>query len=119
LNEFGQLVDEALAEVPGEFLPYLDNVTVTVEDWADPELRQRLRLSGRQELYGLYQGTPLILRSHNHAALPDRIRIFRGPLERDFPDLDDLRREVTRTVIHEIAHHFGIGEHRLRELGWG
>jgi len=117
--EFARLVDDALADVPEEFLEYLENVTLIVEDWASPDLRSSLGLSHFQELYGLYQGTPLTLRSFAHAALPDRILIFRGPLTRDFPEPEDLRREVTRTVIHEIAHHFGIGEERLRELGWG
>jgi predicted Zn-dependent protease with MMP-like domain len=119
LSEFARLVEEALAEVPEEFLPYLENVTVIMEEWATPEMRRRLGLSRHQDLYGLYQGTPLILRSHDHAALPDRILIFRGPLEQNYPEAEDLKREVTRTVIHEIAHHFGIGEERLRELGWG
>jgi len=119
MEGFGRLVDDALADVPEEFREYLENVSVIVEDWASWELRLRMGLRGHQDLYGLYQGTPLIQRSFNHAALPDRILIFRGPLERDFPEPEDLRREVTRTVIHEVAHHFGIGEERLRELGWG
>ena len=112
-------MDEALRDIPEGFMPYLENVTVLVEEWASWDLRQSMGLGPHQDLYGLYQGTPLIFRSFNHAALPDRILIFRGPLERDFPEPEDLRREVTRTVIHEVAHHFGIGEERLRELGWG
>jgi len=117
--EFNQLVEEALTDVPEEFLEYLENVTLIAEEWASHDLRRSVGLSPHQDLYGLYQGTPLTLRSFNHAALPDRIFIFRGPLMRDYPEPDDLRRAVTRTVIHEIAHHFGIGEERLQELGWG
>jgi len=75
-------------------------------------------LTGDEDLYGLYLGTPLT-EAGRIQGLPDRILIFRGPLEEDFPDPETLKREVAITVLHEIAHHFGLDEDRLETLGWG
>jgi predicted Zn-dependent protease with MMP-like domain len=102
---FRQLVQEALAELPAEFRPYLDNVVIQIEE-------------AEGDLYGLYLGTPLPERGHDPAPLPDRILLFRRTLMEDFPDPGDLRREVKVTVLHELAHHFGLDEARLEELGW-
>ena len=71
-----------------------------------------------ETIYGLYSGTPLTERTSEYAALPDCITIYRQPLRADFPDPVVLRREVARTVIHELAHHFGISDERLTALGW-
>ncbi len=103
---FRRLVDEALATLPTEFQPYLDNVVIQIEE-------------GEADLYGLYLGTPLPERGHDPSPLPDRILLYRRVLEADFPDPEELRREVVITVLHELAHHFGLGEARLEELGWG
>lgn len=103
---FRKLVDEALESLPAEFRPYLDNVVIQIEE-------------GEDDLYGLYLGTPLPERGHDPSALPDRILLYRRTLEQDFPDPEELRREVIITVLHELAHHFGIGEDRLEDLGWG
>lgn len=102
---FQKLVDEALESLPAEFRPYLENVVIQIEE-------------GEDDLYGLYLGTPLPERGHDPGPLPDRILLFRRALMEDFPDPEELRREVAITVLHEIAHHFGIGEDRLEELGW-
>lgn len=118
-DPFLRCVDEALAEVPPEFRPYLDNVQVMVEDWAPDSLLDEMEVPEDEDLYGVYLGTPLTERPHDHTDLPDRIVLYRGPLEEDFPDPEDLRREITITVLHELAHHFGLDEDRLEELGWG
>ena len=115
---FRRLVAEALDLLPEEFRPYLDNVEVFIEEELDEELLARLGIPQDETLYGLYLGTPLTERGHDPAAFPDRILLFRGPLTEDFEDPEELRREVMLTVLHEIAHHFGIGEDRLRELGY-
>ena len=105
--DFDALVAEALDGIPEEFARYLDNVTVVVEDEPDEE-----------GLYGLYQGVPLSERSHDFSALPDRISIYRGPLVRDFRSRTAIRRQIRLTVVHEIAHFFGLDERRIRRLGY-
>lgn len=114
--DFYELVERALDGVPPEIAALLENVVILVEDW--PE-EATLEAYDEDTLYGLYEGVPLIERGWNYSgALPDRITIFRGPLERDFPP-GELEEEVRITVVHEIAHHFGFDEGRLEELGYG
>ena len=110
-----ELVERALEGVPQELSQYLDNLVIVVEDWPEESM-----LSGGEDdtLYGLYEGVPITERGSNYYGLPDRITIFRGPLERDFP-AEDLEEEIRVTVVHEIAHYFGFDEARIAELGWG
>jgi predicted Zn-dependent protease with MMP-like domain len=114
---FQQEVSKALAALPAEFQPYLANLVVQVEDWPRPEHFDDPEEAQDEGLYGLYLGTPLTERGSESGQLPDRILIFRGPLEEDFPDEADLKDEIAITVIHEVAHHFGIDEARLEALG--
>lgn len=110
-EEFEALVDRALDEIPDELAAVVGNVVVLVEDEApahDPTL------------LGLYDGVALTDREANYAAqLPDRILLFRRPLLEMCVDEAHLIREVRITVVHEIAHHFGIDDRRLHELGYG
>jgi predicted Zn-dependent protease with MMP-like domain len=119
-EEFEEEVMEALDLVPEEFRGYLAEVAIVVDDWPSGEQRQRLRLRRNETLFGLYEGVPRTQRSSSYnLALPDRITLFQGPLEQEARgDRERLRRQVRRTVLHEIAHHFGFGEERLRELGY-
>ena len=116
--DFYELVERALDGLPPELSSLLDNVAMVVEDW--PERSTQTDSGGPGEtLYGLYEGVPLTERGDSYyGVLPDRITIFRGPLERDFRD-HELEEQVRITVVHEIAHFFGFGEERLEELGWG
>jgi predicted Zn-dependent protease with MMP-like domain len=110
--EFEDAVADALDSVPTELMDLLDNVVVLVEpEPPDDE---------PHDLLGLYEGTPLTERDSWWAAgsLPDRILVFRGPTLRMCADRDELVREVAITVVHEIAHHFGIDDARLHQLGW-
>ncbi|GIE59397.1 hypothetical protein Aoc01nite_47990 [Actinoplanes octamycinicus] len=110
-ERFEELVGEALDEVPVELLSLMNNVVFLVED-APPD--------GSDDLLGLYEGTALTERGWDYAgALPDRITIYRLPTLRVCDSEDDVVEEVAITVVHEIAHHFGIDDHRLHELGWG
>jgi predicted Zn-dependent protease with MMP-like domain len=114
---FEQLVADALDCIPESLGRYMDNVAVIVEDWPTPE-----QLVGvRGTLLGLYQGVDLTRRSplSYAAVMPDRITIFRGPISRMANSEAELVGLVTTTVIHEVAHHFGISDARLHELGWG
>ena len=107
---FEELVADALDEVPAELMALLDNVVVLVEDRNDEE----------PDLLGLYEGHALTERGWDHSgALPDRIMIYREAICAICETAEDVVDEVTITVVHEIAHHFGIEEERLHELGWG
>jgi predicted Zn-dependent protease with MMP-like domain len=117
--EFERLVAEALDDIPGEFARRLENVAVVIEDEPSPALLRSLGLDPRRDtLYGLYQGVPLPKRSHDFADLPDRITIFAGPLVRDHGGGERLKHEVRATVVHEIAHFFGLNDRRIRRLGY-
>ena len=110
-EEFELAVGDALDAVPAELLDLMDNVVFLVDD--EPP-------AGEPDLLGLYDGTPLTERGDAWAtgSLPDRITIFRGPLQRMCQSREELLEEIAVTVVHEIAHHFGIGDDRLHELGW-
>ena len=111
-EQFEDAVSEALDGVPPELARMMDNVVVLVEDDAPDD---------DPELLGLYEGTPLTERDGWWAAgsLPDRITIFRNPTLALCDTVDEVVEEVRVTVVHEIAHHFGIEEDRLHERGWG
>jgi predicted Zn-dependent protease with MMP-like domain len=110
-ERFEELVAEALDEVPAELLSVMNNVVILVED-APPD--------GGFDLLGLYEGHALTTRGWDYAGvLPDRITIFRLPTLRACDTESDVVDEVAITVVHEIAHHFGIDDQRLHELGWG
>jgi predicted Zn-dependent protease with MMP-like domain len=115
-SRFEQLVADALDELPSELADALDNVVVVVEDWPTPE-----QLDTRDgTLLGLYEGVPLTERGpvSYAGALPDRVLVFRGPLCELARDEEDLVEQVRVTVLHELGHHFGLDDDRLRELGW-
>lgn len=108
--QFEALVADALDEVPAPLMAMLDNVVVLVED-VDPD---------DPTLLGVYDGIALSERRSDYSfALPDRIVIYRAPLLALCEDEDELRDEVTITVVHEIAHHFGIDDEALHQMGWG
>lgn len=107
-QEFERLVAEALDGLPEELGKLMENVAVVVEDDA-PE----------PGLLGLYHGVPLTERGDTYAGfLPDRISIYRDEICRVAETPDDVAEEVRATVVHEVAHHFGIDDERLHELGW-
>jgi predicted Zn-dependent protease with MMP-like domain len=111
-------VADALDQIPEEFARYLENVAVVVEDEPDPETLRNMGLNPRRDsLYGLYQGVPLKRRPHDFAGLPDRITVFAGPLLRDFSPRQ-VQRQIEITVVHEIAHFFGLDEATVRRLGY-
>lgn len=115
-EEFEELVVEAIDSLPEEIAARMENVEVTVED--EPPANALRHLPRGHTLLGLYQGIPLTRRGHYDRALPDRISIYKGPICRMSRTPNAIREQVRRTVIHEIAHHFGIDDDRLRELGW-
>jgi predicted Zn-dependent protease with MMP-like domain len=118
-KRFEGLIAEALREIPPELATALDNVEVVVDGWPTSDQLADVDLGEDDLLFGLYQGTPLPERSPMQPyALPDVITIFQGPLEEACETEDEIREEIRLTVIHEIAHYFGIDEDRLDELGY-
>lgn len=118
-ERFEELVEEALGEIPEALWTAIDNVGVTVEEWPTPRQMAAVGLGAGNLLLGLYEGVPLTARTQNYGlVLPDKITIFRGPILRVCPPNETaIREQVRRTVLHEIAHHFGISDARLHELG--
>ncbi len=105
---FEDVVRQALDSLPPEIADGLRNVAVVVED-EDP---------GDPDIYGVFEGVPLTDGGPGPGELPNRIAIFRRPLEADFGDVDELREEIRITVLHELGHYFGLDEDRLSELGY-
>jgi len=116
---FEQLVDRALASIPSPFRESLAEVAIVIEDWPSDEQLEENGLDEDDALYGLYEGVPRTEWAADWAIVPNRITLFRQPLEEDFEDPAELEAEVRTTVIHELAHHLGIDDERLHELGAG
>jgi predicted Zn-dependent protease with MMP-like domain len=116
-EEFTALVEEALDQLPEEFKEALENVAVMVEEEPSQEDLEEVGIDpgdpDRDELLGLYQGTPLTERDGFYSALPDRVLIFRGPILRACQTRREVIREVRETVQHELGHYFGLEEHEL------
>jgi predicted Zn-dependent protease with MMP-like domain len=115
-ERFEELVSEALDIIPEELAVHIENVAVVVQDWPT-EGQQRKH---RGMLLGLYEGIDLTRRSpmSYSGVMPDRITIFRKPHMRITDTEERLRKRIAVTVVHEIGHHFGISDQRLRDLGW-
>ncbi|MFN2389505.1 MAG: metallopeptidase family protein [Actinomycetota bacterium] len=116
-GSFEDLVAEALDSLPEEIAAAMQNVEVVVED--DPPREMLVTLEPGTSLLGLYHGVPLTERGVSYdGMLPDKISIYRRPILRSARTAEKIKEQVRRTVIHEIAHHFGIDDDRLDELGW-
>ncbi len=114
---FERLVERAVEGLPEEFRARLENVDIVVEDWPSYHQLAGLGLRSRYELLGLYQGIPLTKRGGHYGLVPpDKISIFQRPIEAKCRGDATITREIGRVVRHEIAHHFGIGDGRLKEL---
>ena len=112
---FERLVTEALRGLPPHIAEMLSNVDVVIED--EPTAMQLARVGKGNTLFGLYEGIPQTERAGYNFALPDKITIFRGPLERECVSDEEIAREVRITVLHELAHHFGFNEDQVADLG--
>ena len=116
LAEFEKLVRTALEEIPDEIARELNNVDVVVEEWAS---KDQLLGSGIDEgnyLLGLYEGIPLTDRYGYNMVLPDKITLFQGAIEAICENDEEMVKEIRDTVVHEVAHHFGIDDTRLEEM---
>jgi predicted Zn-dependent protease with MMP-like domain len=111
--DFDDVIDDVIDDLPEAFLPGLESVAIVVEDEATPEQLASVRAGG---LFGLYQGVPRTRWGAENVPIPSKITLFRGPLARAHPTPERLRRAVENTLLHEIAHHFGISDERIQEL---
>ena len=117
VDTFERLVHKALAQIPENLKSYLDNVDIVVEDWPTRDLLAGNIIGENELLLGLYEGVPLTERSEYSMVLPDKITLFQKPIETLCANSDEIMEQVRETVVHEIAHHFGINDDRLEELG--
>ncbi|MDR5696375.1 MAG: metallopeptidase family protein [Armatimonadota bacterium] len=118
-RRFEEVVEQALCAVPAELRRAVENVEIVVEDWPTEEQLGSVGLAEGDSLFGLYEGVPLPERGLDPPLLPDRITLFQGPLEAACDTDDELREEIRRTLVHELAHYFGFDEDRIEELGYG
>ena len=110
-------MERAIAGIPSPFREALAEVAIVIDDEPTPRQRRENDLAEDEMLYGLYEGVPRTEYGADWVAVPNRITLFRLPLEEDFPDPRDLADEVRITVIHVLAHHLGIDDDRLEDLG--
>ncbi len=117
-EQFEILVDEAVAAIPARFRNAIDNLAIVVEEFPDAWTLQSVGASSPYNLLGFYHGVPLTQRTQNYANVaPDRISIYRQPILAQCRTESEIRAMVMRVVHHEIAHHFGIDDDRLMEIG--
>lgn len=115
-EEFQHLIDRALTELPGDHAKNIKNVAILYEDAPTPEQRQKLALRNDQTLLGLYEGVPLSQRQGTTPLYPDRITLFRRPLQARSDNLEALKEDIKHTLWHEIAHYYGLDHGRIHEL---
>jgi predicted Zn-dependent protease with MMP-like domain len=117
-SEFEQLVVDVLDSLPEDLLNVLDNVDVVIEPRPTAEQLKRMGITNGS-LFGLYEGIPLTMRDGGYSIVaPDKITIFQRVIEQTCDSNEEIAEQVRTTVIHEVAHHFGIDEDKLDELGW-
>jgi predicted Zn-dependent protease with MMP-like domain len=115
-QEFDELVDQALDELPDELAARISNLHIVVQDFPEPEEVEDGDIEG---VLGLYEGVPLTQRASDYYGfLPDRITLYKANIESEAGSAGEVREVIRRTVLHEVAHHFGIDDDRLDELGW-
>jgi predicted Zn-dependent protease with MMP-like domain len=116
-QSFERLVQEALGTIPQRFRRAMKNVAIVVEDEPALDLLEEMEIEPPDTLLGLYQGIPLTERRWDYGnALPDRILLFQGPLERASDDDEDLVVAIGETLIHEVGHYFGLSEEEIEEI---
>ncbi len=115
-EKFEEMVSEGIKAIPERFLQKLDNVAVVIENEPTPAQMKKLKIRRGWTLFGLYEGVPQAARGANYSAvLPDKITIFQRPIEEAADSGEEVREIVKNTVWHEIAHHFGMDEGRVRQ----
>jgi len=115
-DKFEKLVQEGIEAIPKKFLEKLDNVDIVIEDEPSEEQIKKLELKQGTKLFGLYEGVPQTKRRYYTWVMPDKITIFQKPIESVCFSNEEVKERVKKTVWHEIAHHFGMDEERVRRV---
>lgn len=115
-EQFQELIDKALTELPGEHVTAIKNIAILYEDVPTAEQRETLALRNDQTLLGLYEGVPLTKRQGGTHIYPDKITLFKGPMQWQSNSLSDLVEEIRHTLWHEIAHYYGLDHDQIRNL---
>ncbi len=116
-TEFEEMVQQSIQKVPEPYKGKINNIAFLVDDEPNEDQRKRLGLRPCQSLFGLYEGVPLPARNgYEGNMLPDRITIFKKPHEMNASSQEDLKKQITNTVWHEVAHYFGLNHKRIYEL---
>jgi predicted Zn-dependent protease with MMP-like domain len=117
-KKFEKLVNAAIEELPQEFRERLENVAVIIEKYPSAELLREMEIPPDDLLFGLYEGTPLTERGWDEPLHPDRIWIFQSPIEEECDTEEEIKDEIKITIVHEVAHFFGLDDEYLEELGY-
>lgn len=115
-EQFEKLVEDGINAIPKPFIDKIDNIAFLVEDEPSAQQREQLGLRCDQTLFGLYEGVPLPQRMGAVKIMPDKITIFKKPMEAYSNNLEDIKKQVIHTVWHEVAHYFGLNHDRIHEL---
>lgn len=115
-EEFEKLVKEGIEAIPKKFLKKLNNVDIVIEDFPTSEQLAKLKIKKDSLLFGLYEGIPQTKRWGYSQVLPDKITIFKKSIEKVARSKEEIKEIVKNTVWHEIAHHFGLDEKKIREI---
>jgi len=115
-EKFEKLVNEGIKAIPKKFLEKLDNVDIVIEEEPTSYQLRKLRMRKKSLIFGLYEGVPQTKRWHYGQVLPDKITIFKKPIEQFARSENEIKEIVKNIVWHEIAHHFGMDEKRVREV---
>lgn len=115
-EQFSEIIDQALASLPGEHVKRIENIAIVIQDEPDEAQREQLKLRNDQTLFGLYEGVPLSARQGIAPILPDKITVFKLPMSQSVGDVRELLEEVRHTLWHEIGHYYGLDHGRIAEL---
>ena len=116
-EKFNEIVSKAIDNIPAKYGKHIKNLAFVVEDEPNAEQRRKLGLGPEQSLFGLYEGVPLTKRNGSYnLVLPDKITIFKSPVESNANNLDELQEQVNKTLWHEVAHYYGLGHANIKEL---
>jgi predicted Zn-dependent protease with MMP-like domain len=115
-EQFQQLINQALKELPGEHVKNIKNVAILYEEHPTPQQRQQLQLRYDQTLLGLYEGVPLTERQGGTRIYPDKITLFKGPLQQHANTPVELKEQIKHTLWHEIAHYYGLDHIKISKL---
>jgi predicted Zn-dependent protease with MMP-like domain len=115
-DEFQDIINTSITALPKAYVDRLENVAFIIEEYPSEQQRKKLELRNDQTLFGLYEGVPLSQRQGTTKLLPDKITIFKDPIESVCQSLAELRTQIAKTVWHEVAHYFGLNHDQINKL---